>query len=690
MRKRVSADVARKKGLGLYSSTSVSFRQKSRNAVDKPMESDKPQNFAELAPRGPMQVKNQVVGTLVENGEGGIVIPDPSFKETNFGPVYISKENMNGAPYRMVVVAEVLNPQSSNQTFRGKIVEVIGDVGNNDVRMATVMHQFGLSQTFPPFVMDEVKDLPVNPPDDVIEAEIAKGRRDLRNLLTITMDGEEAKDLDDAISIEPCEDNCYRLYVHIADVSHYVREKTELDKEAFLRATSVYLVDRVVPMLPPKLSNGLCSLNPNVPRLTLTAEMLIDEHGNTIAGDVYESVIQSNMRTSYNECFKVLFKPSKDDVENYGDIIQALWDMKRLTDILKKQRDDRGAINFDFPETKVELDTEGNPVKIYPYPINYCHGMIEQFMIAANEFVARKFAMLNYPFVYRVHEDPDRMKITRFCTVAKNFGAMGTIRGKITPKVITDYMSTIRNESVKPCLDTILLRSMAKAKYSQDNLGHFGLASEFYCHFTSPIRRYPDLYIHRIIKSYLHEENLRKHFAGLVAEVADHSSDMERNSVEAERQSVAVKVAMYMYERLGEHYVGKISSIIGAGVFVELENSCEGFVAFRTMKDHYIFDEVTLRAVGRHSGNTLMIGQEVNVIVAAVDLDLNRVDFVFDENAPKKSKSEDRASSKKDRDTGRKSSKKGEKKASSRREKVRVNGKTKKIRKLSAKRPKRK
>ncbi|MCQ2468075.1 MAG: ribonuclease R [Clostridia bacterium] len=690
MRKRVSADVARKKGLGLYSSTSVSFRQKSRNAVDKPMESDKPQNFAELAPRGPMQVKNQVVGTLVENGEGGIVIPDPSFKETNFGPVYISKENMNGAPYRMVVVAEVLNPQSSNQTFRGKIVEVIGDVGNNDVRMATVMHQFGLSQTFPPFVMDEVKDLPVNPPDDVIEAEIAKGRRDLRNLLTITMDGEEAKDLDDAISIEPCEDNCYRLYVHIADVSHYVREKTELDKEAFLRATSVYLVDRVVPMLPPKLSNGLCSLNPNVPRLTLTAEMLIDEHGNTIAGDVYESVIQSNMRTSYNECFKVLFKPSKDDVEKYGDIIQALWDMKRLTDILKKQRDDRGAINFDFPETKVELDTEGNPVKIYPYPINYCHGMIEQFMIAANEFVARKFAMLNYPFVYRVHEDPDRMKITRFCTVAKNFGAMGTIRGKITPKVITDYMSTIRNESVKPCLDTILLRSMAKAKYSQDNLGHFGLASEFYCHFTSPIRRYPDLYIHRIIKSYLHDENLRKHFAGLVAEVADHSSDMERNSVEAERQSVAVKVAMYMHERLGEHYVGKISSIIGAGVFVELENSCEGFVAFRTMKDHYIFDEVTLRAVGRHSGNTLMIGQEVNVIVAAVDLDLNRVDFVFDENAPKKSKSEDRASSKKDRDTGRKSSKKGEKKASSRREKVRVNGKTKKIRKLSSKRPKRK
>ena len=233
------------------------------------------------------------------------------------------------------------------------------------------------------------------------------------------MDGEEAKDLDDAISIEPCEDNCYRLYVHIADVSHYVKEKTDLDKEAFLRATSVYLVDRVVPMLPPKLSNGLCSLNPNVPRLTLTAEMVIDEHGNTLYGDVYESVISSNMRTSYNECFRVLFKPHKDDVSKYGDIIQMLWDMKRLTDILKKQRDDRGAINFDFPETKVILDDDGNPVDIHPYPINYCHGMIEQFMICANEFIAKKFAMLNYPFVFRVHEDPDRIKITRFCSVAR-------------------------------------------------------------------------------------------------------------------------------------------------------------------------------------------------------------------------------------------------------------------------------
>ena len=610
----------------------MSLRQKQRNAVMKPMEDDRPKNFSEVMPRGPLAVKNTVVGMLKENGDGGIVVPDPSFKETNFGLLNIDRNNMNGAPYNMVVVAEVLNPSATDGNYRGKITEVLGDIGNNDVKMLTVMHQFGLSRTFPDFVMDEVKDLPVSPSDEEIEYELNKGRKDLRGLLTITIDGEEAKDLDDAISIEPYEDDKYKLYVHIADVSHYVREKTELDKEAMLRGTSVYLVDRVIPMLPPKLSNGLCSLNPNLPRLTLTAEMVVDSEGNTLFGEVYESVIQSDMRMSYNECFKILFRPEKSDAEKYGNIIGMLWDMKRLTDILKSYRKEKGAINFDIPETKVILDDEGNPTDIMPYPKNYCHGMIEEFMICANEFIAKKFAMLNYPFVFRVHEEPDRLKITRFCTVAKNFGALGTIRGKITPKAITDYMATIRDEKVLPSLDTILLRSMAKARYAPDNLGHFGLASEFYCHFTSPIRRYPDLYIHRIIKSYLHDENKRKHFAGLVAGVADHSSDMERNSVEAERQSVQVKVAMYMHERLGQHFVGKISSIIGAGVFVELPNSCEGFVPFRTMRDHYLFDETSLRAVGRRSGRKLMIGQEVGIVVAAVDTDCNRVDFVFDED----------------------------------------------------------
>ena len=608
------------------------YNQSSRNGAMKPINPDKPQGFDEVAPRGPLEVKNLVVGILRENGDHGVVIPDPSFKETNFGLVDIAKNNLNGAPFNMVVTAEILNPSAPDKRYRGKIVEVLGDIGNNDVRMTALMRQFGLSGSFPDKVLKEVKDLPVNPADETIEEEIKNGRRDLRDLLTITMDGEEAKDLDDAISLEMTEDGNYRLFVHIADVSHYVRENSNLDKEAFLRGTSVYLVDRVIPMLPPKLSNGLCSLNPGVPRLALTAEMVVDKNGKTIEGDVYESVIQSDKRTSYNECFAVLFKPDKKNSEEFGPYISLLWNMKHLTDILKKARSERGALQFNLPETKVILDDDGNPTDVMPYPINYCHGMIEEFMICANEFIAEKFNKLKYPFVYRVHEDPDRIKISGFCSVAKSYGALGTIRGRITPKAISDYMSTVTNESLLPSLETILLRSLAKARYCPDNLGHFGLASEYYCHFTSPIRRYPDLFIHRVIKSYLHKENHKRHFGTVSDKVSEHASEMERNSVEAERQSVDIKTTMYMHERLGEHFVGKISSVISAGVFVELENSCEGFVPFRTMRDHYVFDERALRAVGVRGGSILMIGQEVKVVVAAADLDTNKVDFIFEED----------------------------------------------------------
>lgn len=613
------------------SAINMSLVQQRRNAAMSEKDPTRPQNFSELMPRGPEQAKNIVVGYLRSLGEGGVVVPDASFKEANFGMVRISKEKLNGAPFDMVVVAKVLNPSMDGGEYRGEIIEVLGDIGNNDVRMLAVLRQFGLSQTFPQQVRDEVDPLPFNPEQADIEAEIARGRRDLRDMFTITIDGEDAKDLDDAISIEPLEDGKMRLLVHIADVTHYVREGTALDEEAKLRATSVYLVDRVIPMLPPKLSNGLCSLNPNVDRLSMTADMIIDADGETIDGEIYESVIRSNHRTSYNECYRLLFEPRKEDADKI-ELIDALWLMKGLTDRLDDRRKRLGALEFDFPETKIELDTEGNPVKIMPYPINYCHGMIEQFMICANEFVAKKFALMNYPFVYRVHEEPDKMKITRFCTVARSYGAMGAIRGKITPLAIKTYMSTVTNEEVKPALDTLLLRSMAKARYAPVNMGHFGLASEYYCHFTSPIRRYPDTQIHRIIKSYLaNGPEERKHFAAIVDGVSAHSSDMERNSVEAERQSNQVKIAMYMQDKIGEKYTGRISGIISAGIFVELENTVEGFVAYRTMSDHFFFDERNMRAVGRR-GNVLMIGQKVNVEVASVDTDLNRVDFIIDES----------------------------------------------------------
>ncbi len=613
------------------SSVNMSIRQQERNAVVS-FGPDEPKCFADLAPRGPLAVKNRVVGLLIENGDEGIVLPDPSFKEANFGRIRIERSHLNGAPFKMTVVCEILNPENENRDFRGDIVEVLGDMGNNDVRMLAVLRQYGLSQTFPDAVNKEIEDLGTNPDPELVEEEIKRGRHDLRDLLTITIDGEEAKDLDDAISLEILPEGKYRLFVHIADVSYYVREGTELDREAQLRGTSVYLADRVIPMLPPKLSNGLCSLNPGVDRLTQTAEMIVGPDGITTDGDIYESVIRSDMRMSYNECYRILTDPRDDDADKYGEIVPMLRNMKRLAEILKSMRDGKGAINFNIPETKVILDEEGNTTDVMAYPINFCHGIIEQFMICANEYVAERFAKMNYPFVFRVHEDPDAIKIARFCHVARTFGAAGRISGKITPLSIREFMDTVKDDDALPMLDNVLLRSMAKARYAPDNLGHFGLASKFYCHFTSPIRRYPDLYIHRIIKSYLHNENKRRHFAGLVSGISDHSSEMERNSVDAERASVAVKVADYMKDKVGERYEGVINSIIGAGVFVVLPNTVEGFVPFRTMRDHYIFDERSYRAVGSKTGKKLNIGMKVNIVVSNVDTDTNKIDFVFDEH----------------------------------------------------------
>ncbi|MBP5261568.1 MAG: ribonuclease R [Clostridiales bacterium] len=588
-----------------------------------------PQSFAEVAPRGPMQVKNTVIGILREAAGGGIVKPDPGFKENAFGMIKIAREDLNGAPFDMVVAVEVLNP-SATSDYRGKIIEVIGNPDSSDVKIEAVMRQFGLPSNFPDFVLKEIEDLPNDPTDEIINSELKKGRKDLRDLLTITIDGEEAKDLDDAISLQRIDNLHMRLYVHIADVSNYVREDTKLDAEALRRATSVYLADRVVPMLPPKLSNGLCSLNPNKPRLTLTAEMVVNtETGLTENGEVYESVIESDRRMSYNECFRILTEPQNGDGLEYGKIIDMLEQMHTLADSMKRMRERRGAINFETKETKVILDENGKPTDIYEYPINFCHGIIESFMICANEFIAEKFCKMNYPFVYRVHEDPDPIKIARFAAVAKYYGAVGTLRGNITPLAIANFMQTLNDDDSRPALDTLLLRSMAKARYESRNLGHFGLASAFYCHFTSPIRRYPDLYIHRIIKTYLHGQDMRKHFAGLVEGVSSISSEMERNSVDAERASIDVKVCEYMKEHINEEYEGVITGIIEGGFFVMLENTAEGFVAFRSLNDHYLFDDRKYRAIGARSGNKLSIGQKVNIIVSSVDENTRHIDFVL-------------------------------------------------------------
>ena len=621
------------------SAMNMSSAQRRRNIEirAKAIEESKPRCIDDLGARGPLKVKNQVIGILRPHGKGGVVLPDPAFKENDFGAVLIEKNHLNGAPFDMAVVCEILNPTAGKGELYGSVKEVLGDIGNNDVRMLTVLRQFGLSQTFPDAVLKEVEPVASSLSEEDVNKEIEAGRKDLRGLLTITIDGEDAKDLDDAISLEELKNGNFRLYVHIADVSNYVREKTALDAEAFSRATSVYLVDRVIPMLPPKLSNGICSLNPDADRFTLTCEMLVDREGSTYDGKIYESVIHSDARMSYNECYRILTEPQDTDDKEYGPIVPMLAKMKVLADILKSMRERRGALRFEFPETKVILNDDRTVKEVMPEPDNFCHGIIESFMICANEFVAKTYSAMNYPFVYRVHEDPDPIKIARFASVAKYHGAMGRLSGKILPADISRFMDTIGDEDALPVLDQLLLRSMAKARYSSECLGHFGLASKYYCHFTSPIRRYPDLYIHRIIKSHLHGENKRSHFGGLVEAAAEQSSEMERNAVDAERASVDIKVCEYMSDKIGEHYEGVVSSIIDSGCFVVLDSSIEGFVPFRTLSDHYYFDEQRYRAVGARGGAVINIGQRMGVIVENVDTELNRIDFAFEdefENTP--------------------------------------------------------
>lgn len=615
------------------SAMNMSATQRRRNIEikAKEVEESRPQCIDDLGARGPLKVKNQVIGILRAHGKGGIVMPDPAFKETNFGAVVIEKNHLNGAPFDMAVVCEILNPTAGKGELYGTVKEVLGDIGNNDVRMLTVLRQYGLSQTFPDAVLKEVEPVAANLDETEVNKAIAAGRKDLRDLLTITIDGEDAKDLDDAISLEELPNGNFRLYVHIADVSNYVREGTALDAEAFSRATSVYLVDRVIPMLPPKLSNGICSLNPDADRFTMTCEMLVDREGSTYDGKIYESVIHSNARMSYNECYRILTEPADTDEKEYGPIVPMLSKMKVLAEILKSMRERRGALRFEFPETKVILNDDQTVKEVMPEPHNFVHGVIESFMICANEFVAKTYCAMSYPFVYRVHEDPDPIKIARFASVAKYHGAMGRLSGKIQPADIVRFMDTIGDDDALPVLDQLLLRSMAKARYSSECLGHFGLASKYYCHFTSPIRRYPDLMIHRIIKSQLHGENKRSHFQGIVTAAADQSSEMERNAVDAERASVDIKVCEYMADKVGEHYEGVVSSIIENGCFVMLESSVEGFVPFRTLSDHYYFDEQKYRAVGARGGAVINIGQHMGVIVENVDTELNRIDFTFED-----------------------------------------------------------
>ena len=555
------------------------------------------------------------------------MIPDNEKLNTD---IFIPVERSKGAVTGHKVVAQITDYGDTKHKPEGKIIEILGHVNDPGVDILSIVKDFALPTEFPERVLNQAERVA----KEVSEADRA-GRKDLRQLMTVTIDGEDAKDLDDAISLS-YEDGKYNLGVHIADVSNYVQENSALDREALERGTSVYLVDRVIPMLPHVLSNGMCSLNMGEDRLALSCLMTVDQKGNVIDHEIVESVIHVDERMNYTDVNKILEEHDPVLCRRYEAQVSMFHCMKKLADILREKRKSRGSIDFDFPESKIELDKEGNPISIKPYERRIANKIIEDFMLLANETVAQHFYWMEIPFVYRTHETPDPEKIMKLGTFIRNFGyniKVKTGDNEIHPKEIQKLLGKIEGTPEEALLSRLTLRSMKRASYQTECMGHFGLACPYYCHFTSPIRRYPDLQIHRIIKEQLRGRMDGKrilHYEEILPEVAKHSSRMERRADEAERETEKLKKAQYMVSRIGEKFEGVISGVTAWGIYVELPNTVEGMVHVSRMAgDYYYYDEQAYEMIGRDTGRTFRLGQKVDVIVDDVDLQMKSVDFVL-------------------------------------------------------------
>ena len=569
----------------------------------------------------------QVVGTYDKGKSFGFVIPDNEKLNTD---IFIPVKRSKGAVTGHKVVAQITDYGDAKHKPEGKIIEILGHVNDPGVDILSIVKGFDLPTEFPERVLNQAERVA----KEVSEAD-RDGRKDLRELMTVTIDGEDAKDLDDAISLS-YEDGKYYLGVHIADVSNYVQENSALDREALERGTSVYLVDRVIPMLPHVLSNGMCSLNMGEDRLALSCLMSVDQKGNVIDHEIVESVIHVDERMNYTDVNKILEEHDPVLCRRYEAQVSMFHCMKKLADILREKRKSRGSIDFDFPESKIELDKEGNPISIKPYERRIANKIIEDFMLLANETVAQHFYWMEIPFVYRTHETPDPEKIMKLGTFIRNFGyniKVKTGDNEIHPKEIQKLLGKIEGTPEEALLSRLTLRSMKRASYQTECMGHFGLACPYYCHFTSPIRRYPDLQIHRIIKEQLRGRMDGKrilHYEEILPEVAKHSSQMERRADEAERETEKLKKAQYMVSRIGEKFEGVISGVTAWGIYVELPNTVEGMVHVSRMAgDYYYYDEQAYEMIGRDTGRTFRLGQKVDVIVDDVDLQMKSVDFVL-------------------------------------------------------------
>lgn len=565
----------------------------------------------------------QIVCTYEQSKNFGFAVPD----NPRFGSdIFIPLERSKGAVKGHKVVVEITKYAQPGKSPEGKVVEILGHVNDPGTDILSIVRAYELPMEFSEKIMHQVE----NVAKEVSEADMA-GRMDLRDVVMVTIDGEDAKDLDDAVSVTKEGDN-YILGVHIADVTNYVQEKSALDVEALKRGTSVYLVDRVIPMLPHALSNGICSLNAGENRLALSCIMTINPKGEVIDHTIAETVIKVDTRMSYTSVKKILADKDEAEIEKYRDLVPMFELMEELAAILRKKRMKRGSIDFDFPETKVILDANGKPIDIKPYDRNVATKIIEDFMLIANETVASDYFWQEIPFVYRTHDNPDEEKIKKLNIFISNFGHhihLGS--DELHPKELQKLLGKIEGTPEEALISRLTLRSMKQAKYTTMCTGHFGLAAKYYCHFTSPIRRYPDLQIHRIIK-----ENLRgrmndkrvEHYDKILTEVAKQSSETERRAEEAERETIKLKKVQYMEQFIGEEFEGVISGVMEWGIFVELPNTVEGLVRVTALNDdYYHYIESTYEMVGENSGKAYKLGQKVKVRVEGTDRIARTVDF---------------------------------------------------------------
>ena len=570
--------------------------------------------------------KNKVVGTFQKNKNFGFVVPD----DKNFGSdIFISKNNMGKARNNHKVVVEIVKYPKGKKHVEGKIIEVLGSPNKAGVDMLALIKEHDLPSKFPEEVVIEAKSK-----GDTIEKSKIKNRVDLRDRHIFTIDGEDAKDLDDAVRVEKIDNNTYLLDVHIADVSYYVTQDSLLDKEALFRGTSIYMLGRVIPMLPRELSNGICSLNAKEDRFTLSVSMKIDSKGNVIDSNVYKAVIRVTERMNYSDVQKIIDKSDKVVLKKYEKYIKDFELMKELAQILKNKRVEQGYLNLDIPESKIELDENGVAVDVHKYETYFSHEIIEQFMLTANETIAEKFFWLEAPFVYRIHEIPDIDKIKETNKFLYNMNLkIKANKDSIHPKAFATVLDKVKGTEEEKIVSNLLLHTLKVARYSDENIGHFGIASKYYCHFTSPIRRYPDLFIHRIISKYLENdfnvsEDFKEKYSVLAHDVASCSSEREKEATKVEREAEKLKKAEFMESHIGEEFEGIVSSVTSFGMFVELESTVEGLVRFCDMGNEYFeYDENNKILIGENTGKTYKVGDRVNIKVKNASKELRQIDF---------------------------------------------------------------